>query len=430
MNGDAFATLVLSLALILIAAKAGGHFAVRVGQPAVLGELGAGVLLGNLALVGFSGLDYLKTDPSVDLLSRIGAILLFFQVGLESTVAEMIKVGLSSLLVASLGTIGSVALGWSAAAWLLPDATPFAHLFIGATLTATSVGITARVFKDLGRTQSREARVILGAAVIDDVLGLLVLAILTGVAGANREGGLSYAAVAWIVAKAGFFLLGALTLGVSISARLFSLASKLEASGALLATGLAFCFFLSWLATAFGLAPIIGAFSAGLIFEDQHYRDFVKRGEHTLHELVDPIASFLVPIFFVLMGARAELATLARPGVLTLAVALTLAAIAGKQLCAAGVLEKGVNRLAVGIGMIPRGEVELIMANIGLTLMMAGRPVIDQSLFSAVVMTVIATTVITPPLLKWSLERQASGSRLQAPGSGLRPKAQSPKPKA
>src|SRR2546425_2416608 len=122
MNGDAFATLVLSLALILIAAKAGGHFAVRVGQPAVLGELGAGVLLGNLALVGFSGLDYLKTDASVDLLSRIGAILLLFQVGLESTVAEMVKVGLSSFLVASLGTIGSLLLGWGAATWLLPNA--------------------------------------------------------------------------------------------------------------------------------------------------------------------------------------------------------------------------------------------------------------------------------------------------------------------
>jgi Kef-type K+ transport system membrane component KefB len=410
MIGDPFATLILSLALILVAAKAGGQVAVRMGQPAVLGELGAGVLLGNLALIGFSGFDYLKTDASLDMLSRIGAILLLFQIGLESTVAEMINVGLSSFLVAALGTMGSLALGWSAATWLLPDASPFARLFIGATLTATSVGITARVFKDLGRTQSREARVILGAAVIDDVLGLMILAILTGIAGANSQDGLSYVAIGRILAKAGLFLLGALTLGVYVSARLFPLASKLEASGALLATGLAFCFFLSWLSTAVGLAPIIGAFSAGLILEDLHYRDFVKRGEHTLNELVDPIASFLVPVFFVLMGTRAELGTLARPGVLTLAVALTLAAIAGKQLCAAGVLEKGVNRLAVGIGMVPRGEVELIMANIGLTLTVDGRPVIDQSVFSAVVVTVLATTVITPPTLKWCLGRSATPS--------------------
>jgi Na+:H+ antiporter len=329
--------------------------------------------------------------------------------------------------VASLGTIGSLVLGWIAATWLLPDASPFAHVFVGATLTATSVGITARVFKDLGRTQSREARVILGAAVIDDVLGLLILAILTGVAAAGSQGVESYTTVGWILAKAGFFLLGALTLGVSVSARLFSLASKLEASGALLAIGLAFCFFLSWLATAFGLAPIIGAFSAGLIFEDQHYRQFVKHGEQTLHELIDPIASFLVPIFFVLMGARADLGTLARPGVITLAVALTAAAIAGKQWCAAGVLEKGVSRLTVGIGMVPRGEVELIMANIGLTLIVAGRPVIDQSIFSAIVVMVIATTVMTPPALKWSFERQAPGSRLQA--GSREPEARSPQPK-
>src|SRR2546427_3101597 len=133
MIGDPFATLILSLALILVAAKAGGQVAVRIGQPAVLGEMGAGVLLGNLALIGFSGFDYLKTDPSLDMLSRIGAILLLFQIGLESTVAEMIKVGLSSFLVASLGTIGSLVLGWSAATWLLPDASPFARLFIGAT---------------------------------------------------------------------------------------------------------------------------------------------------------------------------------------------------------------------------------------------------------------------------------------------------------
>jgi Kef-type K+ transport system membrane component KefB len=402
---SSFATLLVSLALILAAAKAGGHVALRVGQAAVLGELAAGVVLGNLGPIGFSGFDYLKTDASVDLLSQLGAILLLFQVGLESTVAEMVRAGLSSFLVASLGTIGSLALGWGAAMWLLPDASPFTHLFIGAMLTSTSVGISARVFRDLGRSKSLEARVILGAAVIDDVLGLLVLAILTGVAGANDQGGLSYSAIGRILAEAGFFLLGALTLGVYISAPLFSLASKLEARGALLATGLVFCFFLAWLAAEVGLAPIIGAFSAGLILEDLHNRAFVTRGEHPLYELVDPIASFLVPIFFVLMGIRSELATLARPGVLTLAAALTLAAIAGKQFCAAGVLEKGVNRLAVGIGMVPRGEVQLIMANIGLTLTVAGRSVIDEGIFSAVVITVIATTIVTPPLLKWGLAR-------------------------
>jgi Kef-type K+ transport system membrane component KefB len=141
------------------------------------------------------------------------------------------------------------------------------------------------------------------------------------------------------------------------------------------------------------------------VLEDLHYRDFVDRGEHTLEHLIEPIASFLVPVFFVLMGVRTDLQAFTNPSVLGLAAALTLAAIVGKQLCAFGVLGKGLDRLSVGIGMIPRGEVGLIFANIGLTLVVAGRPVVDQSVFSAVVVMVIATTVITPPALKWSFER-------------------------
>lgn len=166
---------------------------------------------------------------------------------------------------ASLGTIGSFALGWGVAAWLVPEAGTYAHVFLGATVTATSVGITARVFKDLGRARSPEARTILGAAVIDDVQGLVILAVLTGVIGASGQGGFS--AIGLILAKAGLFLLGALTLGIHLSPRLFSLASKLEAGGVLLAFGLSFCFLLAWLADAIGLASIVGAFAAGLILE-------------------------------------------------------------------------------------------------------------------------------------------------------------------
>jgi Kef-type K+ transport system membrane component KefB len=178
----------------------------------------------------------------------------------------------------------------------------------------------------------------------------------------------------------------------------------------LLAVGLAFCFVLAWCADAIGLAPIIGAFAAGLVLEDLHYREFVGRGERTLEELIEPIASFLVPVFFVVMGARTDLRAFAAPGVLGLGSALTVAAIAGKQLCALGVTGKGLNRLAVGIGMIPRGEVGLIFANVGLTLLVNGQPVIDRNVFSAVVIMVIATTAITPPALKWSFSRK--GSRL------------------
>ena len=376
---DPIAPLILSLALILVAAKVGGHLAGRLGQPPVLGELAAGVLLGNLTLVGFYGLDYLKTDEAIAMLSSLGVIILLFQVGLESTVAQMMKVGVSSFAVATIGVIGPFVLGWGVGAWLLPQASMYAHIFLGATLTATSVGITARVLKDLRRSQTDEARIILGAAVIDDVQGLVILAVVTGIiAAANQGDGLSYAAIGGVVLKATGFLVGALVLGVYVSPRLFSLASKLEASGVLLAVGLAFCFSLAWLAAFIGLAPIVGAFAAGLVLEDVHYRDFVSRGERSLEQLIEPIASFLVPIFFVVMGVRTDLRAFTQPGVLGLAAALTVAAIAGKQLCALGVTVRGLDRLSIGIGMIPRGEVGLIFANIGMTLMVAGEPVVDS----------------------------------------------------
>ena len=398
----------LALVVILIVAKLGGDLAARLGQPAVLGELIGGVLVGNLSLLGFSGLESLKTDPSIDMLSRIGVLILLFEVGLESTVGQMLKVGASSLLVATLGVAAPFALGWGVGAWLLPDQGSYVHAFLGAALTATSVGITARVIKDLGRSQSNEARVVLGAAVIDDVMGLVILAVITGViAAADRGGSLAAGDVALTLAKAVGFLVGALVLGVLLSRRLFSLASKLRARGVLLATGLAFCFFLSWLSGRIGLAPIVGAFAAGLVLEDVHSRDFVDRGEHGLEELIRPISSFMVPIFFVVMGMRTDLRSFLQPGVLGLAAALTVVAIAGKQACSLGVLGKGVDRITVGIGMIPRGEVGLIFANIGVALSVAGQRIVTDATFSAVVIMVIVTTMVTPPALKWSLGRRS-----------------------
>jgi len=406
-HSDPVGPVALALVVILVVAKLGGELAVRLGQPAVLGELIGGVLIGNLSLVGFSGLEGLKTDSSIDMLSRLGVLILLFEVGLESTVGQMLKVGFSSLLVATLGVAAPFALGWGVGAWLLPDQGPYVHAFLGATLTATSVGITARVLKDLGRSQSSEARVILGAAVIDDVLGLVILAVVTGIiAAADKGGSLAASDVLLTLAKAVGFLVGALVLGVLLSRRLFSLASKLRARGVLLATGLAFCFLISWLSGLIGLAPIVGAFAAGLILEDVHYRDFVDRGEHGLEDLIHPISGFLVPIFFVVMGMRTDLRSFVQPGVIGLAAALTLAAIVGKQACAFGVLGKGVDRLSVGLGMIPRGEVGLIFANIGLALSVAGHRIISESTFSAVVVMVIVTTMITPPALKWSMGRR------------------------
>lgn len=404
-HDDPAAPVVLALAIILAAAKLGGHLATRIGQPAVLGELVVGVLLGNVHLSGAPWFEAIKADTTVDVLARLGVIILLFEVGLESTVREMLKVGLSSLFVALLGVAAPFALGWGVGALLLPAAGPYVHAFLGATLTATSVGITARVLRDLGRSQSPEARVILGAAVIDDVLGLVILAVVAGSIQAADDGGsLAWTAVAAILAKSLAFLFGALAIGVWLSPHLFRLASRLRGGGVLLATALVFCFVLAWIASAIGLAPIVGAYAAGLILEHAHFRDFSAQGERQLEELVHPISSFLVPVFFVLMGMHVDLRAFGRGDVLGLSALLTLAAIIGKQACSLGT-GRGLDRLTVGLGMVPRGEVGLIFANVGLGLSIAGRRIVDTHTFSAVVIMVIVTTLVTPPALRWSLAR-------------------------
>ncbi len=405
-HDDPVTPIVLALAIILAAAKLTGHLAARLGQPAVLGELVAGVALGSADLIGIGWFHAIEADPTIDILARLGVIILLFEVGLESTVRDMLKVGLPSLLVALLGVTVPFALGWGVGALLLPDRSVYVHLFVGATLTATSVGITARVLQDLGRSQSAEARVILGAAVIDDVLGLVILAVVGGIiAAADRGGALSTGEGALILGKAVAFLFGALALGVYLSPKVFGLASRLGGKGVLLVTALVFCFTLAYLAAIIGLAPIVGAYAAGLILEDVHFRSFVNRGEQQLEHLVHPISTFLVPVFFVVMGMRVDLAAFGRVEVLGLAALLTVAAIAGKQACSLGAIGRRLDRLSIGIGMIPRGEVGLIFANIGLGLSVAGQPIVDPDIFSAIVIMVILTTMVTPPALKWSLAR-------------------------
>jgi Kef-type K+ transport system membrane component KefB len=399
------APVVLALAVILAAAKLGGDVAERIGQPAVLGELVVGVLVGNLSLLGIDWFQFITANTTIGVIAQLGAVILLFEVGLESTVRDMMQVGLRSLVVAVLGVATPWALGWWVGALLLPEHSVYVHAFLGAVLTATSVGITARVLKDLGHAQSPEARIILGAAVIDDVLGLVVLAAVAAViAAADSGAALSYGSLALVLGKALIFLFGALSLGVVFSPRLFSFASKLRGSGVLLATALVFCFTLAWLASVIGLAPIVGAYAAGLILEDLHYRDFAKE-ERKLEDFVRPISSFLVPVFFVVMGMRVDLSTFMRPEILGLAAVLTVAGVIGKQACALGALGAKLDWLSIGIGMIPRGEVGLIFASIGLTLVVHGEHIIDAATYSAVVIMVMVTTLITPPALKWSLRR-------------------------
>jgi Kef-type K+ transport system membrane component KefB len=302
------------------------------------------------------------------------------------------------------------------AAYFLPDEAQLGHIFIGATLCATSVGITARVLKDLGRLQTRESRIILGAAVIDDVLGLLLLAVVAGAIKAAATGAqLSLLGVTIIAAKALVFLIGAIAIGHYLVPQVFHRASHLESRGVLLALAIAFCFLLAWAASLVGLAPIVGAFAAGLVLDEAHFESFRDRGEHRLDELLKPVSALLVPIFFVLMGLKVDLRAFARPELLGFAAVLTLAAIVGKQVCSLAVLEGRINRLAIGLGMIPRGEVGLIFAGIGATLVLpdaqgVSEPVIGAATFGAVVMMVIITTLVTPPALKWSLQRSPSAA--------------------
>ena len=398
------------VAAMLIIAKLSGELFEWFRQPAVLGELIGGIFIGNLTLLGVTMAEPLKTDIVINALAELGVIILLFEVGFESNLGEMLEVGWSSLLVAIAGVVTPFFLGWGVAAYFLPGEATLGHIFIGATLCATSVGITARVLKDLDALRSREARIILGAAVIDDVLGLLVLAVVAGAIKAEASGvALSSWQIVIIALKAFTFLVGAILCGRYVISRLLHQAGRLETRGVLLALSVSFCFLLAWLAALVGLAPIVGAFAAGLVLEEAHFDFFRNQGERRLEELLRPVSSLLTPIFFVLMGLKVDLRYFARWELLGFAAALTLVAVLGKQICSFAVLERQVNRLAVGLGMVPRGEVGLIFAGIGATLMLpnaagANEPVINSATFGVVVLMIIATTLITPFALKWALQ--------------------------
>ena len=399
---DELGLVALGLAVLLFGALLGGYLAARIGQPSVLGELVVGILIGNLPVL--ARLDFIGTDPYIDILARIGMLLLMFEVGVDLSVRDLFAVGRSSLQVALLGTICSFALGAATAKLLMPAAPLASQIFLGAAITATSVGITARVLKDMAASRSLEARIILGAAVVDDVLALVVLGVVVAwVAPGQGGAAVSGASIAGMIMKTVGFLALAIVLGVRLTPAWFRQAARSGAKGALLLSGLGFCFLLAWASSAIGLAPLVGAFAAGLVLEDAHSQLFVERGERPLSELVQPMTALLVPIFFVLTGFRVNLASLAHPDVLVLSAALTVAAIAGKMACAAGVVGRGVRRLAVATGMIPRGEVTLVFAALAAAVKVGETPILDAAGYTALVTVVIVTTLLAPPLLKRTL---------------------------
>ena len=317
----------LAISIVLLAAKLAGALAVRLRQPAVLGELLIGVVLGNAVLLGFTPFAYLRPPSraaggqpvlnqgpnlaavTLDTLARIGVIILLFEVGLECKVSELRRVGGSALTVAIWGVSASLALGWLASSWLLPRQPWQTHLFIGASICSTSVGITARVLKDLGRIHALESKIILGAAVIDDVLGLVVLTVIEALV---LHGSASIGDILWIVSKAAGFLICAVWFGRWIAPQILHFAVLLRIHGMLVVTVFVFCFGLALCASLAGLEPIIGGFSAGLILDEKEYKAAVPSGERALEDLVFPWSALLVPIFFVMMGFQVDIRTLSQ----------------------------------------------------------------------------------------------------------------------
>lgn len=407
-HGDAVPITLLTLACVLVGAKLGGELFSRLGLPAVLGELGVGILTANLApLAGFD-LAPLVANETFTVLAELGAILLLFHVGLESTPKGMMAVGGRATAVAVAGVVAPMILGFGVGRLMKPQESWMLHAFLGAMLAATSVGITARVLSDANALSRPFARIIMGAAVIDDVLGLLLLAVVGGIiAGASAGTTLGAGAILWIIAKAVLFLLGALVIGSFASPRLFHAALALHSRGIVLALALSFCFLLSYLALLAGLAPIVGAFAAGLVLEEVHFEDHVKRGEGALHHTLQPLIALFVPVFFVRMGMLVDVRSFGSVSVIGFALLLTVAAALGKLACAL-VVPRPLGPWTVALGMLPRGEVGLIFAGIGTTLILHGRPVVDANTYAAAVFMVVVTTLVTPPLLLWSMRREGA----------------------
>ncbi len=411
-------TVLVGVAIILLFASLFSEIFEKFNQPAVLGELIAGIILGNLILLGFPYAESFKTDVVIEALAQLGVIILLFEVGLETNLKEMIQVGGSSFLVALIGVVAPFFLGWLVAYWFLPGGATLSHIFIGAMLTATSIGITARVLRDLGHINTREARIVLGAAVIDDVLALLLLGIVdSAIEAAGNGTELEWAIYGVIALKAIGFLVVAVLLGQFLMPKFFKTVRGFESKTMVIGLSLAICFLTAYFASMVGLAAIIGAFAAGMILDEAHFEHFMDHKKHHLEDFLSPITALLAPIFFVFVGLQVDLSAFSKPSLLGFAGALTLAAVLGKQLCGFGAYGPRINKKAIGFGMVPRGEVVLFFASVGAGLTIIGKdgteqPVVNPDTFSAIVIAVMITTLITPPLLKWAMGEDLDKSQI------------------
>ena len=386
------ADFLLALIAIFVAAKVCGEIAERVGQPAVLGELIGGVI------VGVSGLHLVNpNDPTIHLLAQLGVILLLFLIGLETDLNKLMSVGGSATTVAVVGValpfLGGAALGHLLGFRLMVS------VFLGASLTATSVGITARVLSDLGHLKDDESQVILGAAVVDDIIGLVILTLLSTLA----EGGeLSAIGIGKTIVVAFGFVILAIFIGSKLAPYLIRAIERLDIARGIFFASMVFAFALAYLAQRVGSAMIIGSFAAGLVLART---DKGKQIEREVHD----VAAFFVPIFFIVVGAAVDLRAVAGENwrYLWIGLALTAIGIVGKVLAGYAALRKGLRRTVIGVGMIPRGEVGLIFAQIGLT-----TKLLNAGLYSAVALMVMITTLVTPPVLRVLLARGEKSEEL------------------
>ena len=439
---DPVSPIILWVTLIFLFALLGRYIAKRLHQPGVLGELLAGVVIGNIfyyfgsnlfvvlregsivfnilravldgvpltaavhaiisnphdanqmiaVLKSASGIEFIKVWYVLDIFSRYGVIFLLFMVGLESSFEELKHTGRAATQVAIIGVIAPIILGFVVAYFLVPHSSLQTALFVAATLSATSIGITARVLSEMKKLNTREAKTILGAAMLDDVLGLIILAIVSSIV---MGGVFEMTQILQIVFSALLFFVSVLSIGPWVLRNAIKCFSLFELWEAKLFVSFLFVMLLSWLATLVNLSSIIGAFSAGLIIHDGFFESAEsKQHRFDIKDLVAPFEAILAPLFFVLIGIQVKLECFWDWSVMVMAIGLTLAAVLGKLVSGIGANKKD-DRLLIGIGMLPRGEVGLVFASIGRTL-----GVISDELFSAIILMVIVTTLLAPPLMK------------------------------
>jgi Kef-type K+ transport system membrane component KefB len=427
LHNDFTSNILIVIAAILVAAKI-FHLIEKIKQPPVVGELVAGISLGNLALLGFMFFQGATHHPVIEFMAELGVILLLFQIGLESNVKELTKVGVKSLGVGLIGAVVPFLLGtYVVGPLLLPGLSQATYLFLGASLAATSVGIAARIFKDLKLMKLQAAKIVIGAAVIDDILGLILLAVISGLV---TSGEITVGGIGITLFKSFAFLFGSVAVGQLFAPYISrSLASINTGTGSKFTLAISFALFFAGAAQLIGLEPIIGAFAAGLALDPVHFKyfadpeivkdikDHIKdksakiqtelktvlthHSEHSIEDIINPLVLFFAPIFFVVTGMGVDIGQLLSIQTLLLAAAISIVAVFGKAI--SGFFLPADQRWVVGLAMVPRGEVGLIFAAIGQQL-----GVLPDQVFSVVVLTVLITTVVGPMLLTGALARAKS----------------------